>query len=84
MMWCYMCSTEYSDGSAGKVARGGSWLCDRCVQTPRGQTETEDSYTRDRRLFGDAPGSHVKGDRWRKAVKAWQRQGPVWPLSEKK
>ena len=71
-LWCFLCSTEFPDGTPGRNAKG-CFLCMPCSETPRGKTELEDPYTRDRRLFGDRPGSHVKGMRFKKALERWMR-----------
>ena len=72
MRWCYLCSTEFPEGTPMKMDRGGSNLCLPCAETPRGKAQLPDQ------VFN----SHLKGyrprqtseTRFQSAVKHWMRR----------
>ncbi len=43
MRWCFLCSTEFPEGTPMKMARGGTNICLSCAETERGQSQLVDS-----------------------------------------
>lgn len=68
MRHCFLCQRDFADETPMVMARGSN-ICIPCADTPRGKIAQQ-------RPDGEGyyPGSHVKGERFRRAVAAWSRK----------
>jgi hypothetical protein len=71
MRHCFLCGGDYADETRMVMAEGGSEICQPCAATERGQRLTTGRWGAKER--GYAPGSHVKGQRFKKALEHWSR-----------